>query len=139
MVNKYQNAPYHNTCIEYSWQLSKWTISQYLYIVCLKLCYTVFHKCVHTNLQLQCCYFTLYFYNNEPSKNKHFLILLSSLARYSQEPRLKRMFEILWVLFEKISVFYSDWPKSWIWRTLGHVRDIVCKCHFRNTTRNLLV
>ena len=24
---------------------------------------------------------TLYFYNNEPSKNKHFLILLSSLAR----------------------------------------------------------
>ena len=47
------------------------------------------------------------------------LILLSSLARYSQEPRLKRIFEILWVLFEKISVFYSDWPKSRIWRTLG--------------------
>ena len=64
---------------------------------------------------------TLYFYNNEPSKNKHFLILLSSLARNSQEPKLKRIFEILWVLFEKISVFYSYWPKSWIWRTLGHV------------------
>ena len=48
---------------------------------------------------------TLYFYNNEPSKNKHFLILLSSLARNSQELRLKRIFEILWVLFEKISVF----------------------------------
>ena len=67
---------------------------------------------------------TLYFYNNEPSKNKRFLILLSSLARYSQEPRLKRIFEILWVLFEKISVFYSDLPKSWIWWTLGHVSDI---------------
>ena len=58
---------------------------------------------------------TLYFYNNKPSKNEHFLILLSSLARYSQEPKLKRIFEILWVLFEEISVFYSDWPKSWIW------------------------
>ena len=49
--------------------------------------------------------YTLYFYNNEPSKNKHFLVLLSSLARNSQEPKLKRIFEILWVLFEKISVF----------------------------------
>ena len=37
---------------------------------------------------------TLSFYNNEPSKNKHFLILLSSLARNSQEPKLKRIFEI---------------------------------------------
>ena len=46
-----------------------------------------------------CLLTTLYFYNNEPSKNKHFLILLSSLARNSQEPRLKRIFEILWVLF----------------------------------------
>ena len=35
------------------------------------------------------------FYNNEPSKNKHFQILLSCLARYSQEPRLKRILEIL--------------------------------------------
>ena len=43
----------------------------------------------------------LSFYNNEPSKNKHFLILLSSLARNSQEPKLKRIFEIPWVLFEK--------------------------------------
>ena len=34
-------------------------------------------------------YYTLSFYNNEPSKNKHFLILLSSLARNSQEPKLK--------------------------------------------------
>ena len=48
---------------------------------------------------------TLYFYNNEPPKNKHFLILLSSLARNSQKLRLKRYFEILWVLFKKISVF----------------------------------
>ena len=31
----------------------------------------------------------LYFYNNEPPKNKHFLIFLSSLARNSQEPKLK--------------------------------------------------
>ena len=37
---------------------------------------------------------TLSFYNNEPSKNKHFLILLSSLARNSQEPKLKIIFEI---------------------------------------------
>ena len=39
--------------------------------------------------------YTLYLYNNEPSKNKHFLILLSSLARDSQKPKLKRIFEIL--------------------------------------------
>ena len=39
-------------------------------------------------------YYTLYFYNNEPSKNKHFLILLSSLARNSQKPKLKKKFEI---------------------------------------------
>ena len=38
---------------------------------------------------------SLYFYNNEPSRNKHFLILLSSLARNSQELRLKRIFEVL--------------------------------------------
>ena len=37
---------------------------------------------------------TLSFYSNEPSKNKHFLIFLSSLARNSQEPKLKRIFEI---------------------------------------------
>ena len=30
---------------------------------------------------------TQYFYNNEPSKNKHFLILLSSLAKNSQAVR----------------------------------------------------
>jgi len=58
---------------------------------------------------------TLYFYNNEPSRNKLFPILLSSLARNSQEPKLKRIFEILGVLFEKISVSHSEVPKSWIW------------------------
>ena len=36
---------------------------------------------------------TLYFYNNEPSKNKHFLILFSSLARNSKEPILKISFQ----------------------------------------------
>ena len=64
---------------------------------------------------------TLYFYNNNPSKNKHFLILLSSLARNSQEPKLKRTFEIPWVLFEKSLSLYFDWPKSWIWLTLEKV------------------
>ena len=66
-------------------------------------------------------YRTLYFYNNEPSKNKHFLILLSSLARNSQEPKLKRIFEIPWVLFEKSLSLYFDWPKSWFdgpWKKL---------------------
>ena len=56
--------------------------------------------------------------------HRYFLILLSSIARYSQEPWLKRIFEILWVLFEKIPVFYFYRPKSWILRTLGHVRNI---------------
>ena len=95
-----------------------------LYVI-NKLHHPSFYVCMSSWL-------TLYFYNNEPSKNKHFLILPSSLARYWQKPRLKIIFEILLVLFEKISVLYSDWPKSWILRTLGHVRDIFCKCHFRN-------
>ena len=72
---------------------------------------------------------TLYFYNNEPSKNKHFLILLSSNARYSQEPRLK--------FFLKFSVFYSDCPKSWIWRTLGHVQNIFCKYYLHNAWKKV--
>ena len=37
-----------------------------------------------------------------------FRILLSSLSRYSQEPKWKRIFESLRVLFEKVLVFYSD-------------------------------
>ena len=86
------------------------------------------------NLEEFCSHLTLHFYNNEPSKNKHFLILPSSVARYSKEPILKRIFEILWVLFEKMLVFYSGWPKSWIWQTLGHVRDIFCKCHLHNAS-----
>ena len=59
---------------------------------------------------------TLYFDNNEPSKNMHFLIWLSSLAKYSQEPRSKIILEILRVIFEKISAFYSDWPwwNNWL-------------------------
>ena len=63
--------------------------------------------------------------------------MLSSLARYSQELGLKRIFEILRVLFEKISVFYADWPKSWIWWTLRHVRNIFCKCHLQNAQKNV--
>ena len=30
--------------------------------------------------------------------------------------------------FEKISGFYDDWLKTWIWRTLGHVTDIAFNC-----------
>ena len=81
--------------------------------------------------------YTLYFFNNEPLKNKHLLILLSSLARNSQEPKLKRIFETLWVLLKKISVFYYDLPKSWIWRTLGHVRNIFCKCYLYNASKEV--
>ena len=80
---------------------------------------------------------TLSFYNNEPSKNKHFLILLSSLARNSQEHKLKRIFEIPWVLFEKSLSLYFDWPKSWIWRTLEKVVNIFCKWHFHNTSKEV--
>ena len=89
------------------------------------------------NLEEFCSHLTLHFYNNEPSKNKHFLILPSSVARYSKEPILKRIFEILWVLFEKMLVFYSGWPKFWIWQTLEHVRDIFCKCHLHNAPKEV--
>ena len=75
------------------------------------------------------------FSNNELSKNKHFLILLSSLARYTQDPKLKRIFEILWDLFEKSAILYFYWPKSWIWRTLEKVMNIFCKWHFHNASK----
>ena len=80
---------------------------------------------------------TLFFYNNKPSKTKHFLILLSSLARNWQEPKLKRIFEIPWVLFEKILSLYFDWPKSWIWRTLEKVMNIFSKWHFHNASKEV--
>ena len=75
---------------------------------------------------------TLSFCNIEPWKNKHFLILHSSLVRYSWENKLKMIFEILWVLFEKISVFYSNWPKSWIWQDPG-----TSKCHLHNDSKEV--
>ena len=33
-------------------------------------------------------------------KNKHFLILPSSLSRYSSAPKMKRIFQMLWCIFE---------------------------------------
>ena len=61
----------------------------------------------------------------------------STRDRNKQVPRLKIFFEILWVLFLEISVFYSDWSKSWIWRTLGHIRDIFCKCYLHNASKQV--
>ena len=63
--------------------------------------------------------------------------MLSSLARNSQEPKLKRIFEIPWVLFEKSLSLYFDWPKSWIWRTLEKVMNIFCKWHFHNASKEV--
>ena len=37
--------------------------------------------------------------------------------------------------FWKISVFYFDLPKSWIWQTLGHFRNIFCKCHLHDASK----
>ena len=80
---------------------------------------------------------TLSFYNNEPSKNKHFLILLSSLSRNSQELKLKRIFEIPWVLLEKSLSLYFDWTKSWIWWTLEKVMNIFSKWHIHNASKEV--
>jgi len=54
-----------------------------------------------------------------------------------QEPKLKRIFEILWFLFYKISVFYPDWPKSWNSWTLGHFRNILRKLHLHSTSKDI--
>ena len=43
----------------------------------------------------------------------------------------------MWVFLKKILVLYSDRPKSWIWLTLGHVRDIFCKFHLHNTSKEV--
>ena len=44
---------------------------------------------------------------------------------------------MLWVLFEKMLSLYFDWPKSWIWQTLGHVMDIFWKWHFYNASKEV--
>ena len=68
-----------------------------------------------------------------------FRILLSSLSRYSQEPKWKRIFESLRVLFEKVLVFYSDWPESWNWRPWDMLRIFfVFKCHLHNASKVFL-
>ena len=43
----------------------------------------------------------------------------------------------MWVLFEKIWVFYFNWPKSWIWRNLGHDSNIFCRCHLHNNSKEV--
>ena len=48
---------------------------------------------------------------------------------------MKRIFEIPWVLFEKSVNLYFDWPKSWIWRTLGQVVKKISYCHFHNASK----
>ena len=42
------------------------------------------------------------------------------------------------VFFEKISVFYSNWPKYCFWWTLGHVSNIFCKCHRHDTSKEVV-
>ena len=74
---------------------------------------------------------------NHQRSNKHFLILLCSLARYSQEPKMKKFFEILWVHFEKSAILYFYWPKSWIWRTLQKVLNIFCRWHLHNASKEV--
>ena len=50
------------------------------------------------------------FYNYEWPKKGHLLILLSRLAKYSWELRLKIIFEMLWVFVVKILSLYFDFP-----------------------------
>ena len=94
------------------------------------------HAILNVN-RAKCNKITLSFYDNEPSKNMHFLILLPSLARNSQEPKFKRIFEIPWVLFEKSLILYFDWPKFWIWQSLEKVMNIFCKWHFDNASKEV--
>ena len=50
---------------------------------------------------------------------------------------MKRIFEILWVLFEKSVNLYFDWPKSWIWRTLEQITNNFSKWHFHNASKKV--
>ena len=78
---------------------------------------------IYLNNILEILYITLSFYNNEPSKNKHFLILLSILARISQEPKLKKKLKSRESFLRKVSVctltdlnpgFDGPWDILWI-------------------------
>ena len=59
---------------------------------------------------------TLLFLNILPEKRKHFLILSSSLSRYSSAPKTKRIFEMLWCVIEIIQLihFYPLFKITWM-------------------------
>ena len=59
----------------------------------------------------------LFFYNYEYQKKDNFWFYFPGLISIYRNVNRKEFLSS----FEKISVFYFNWPKFWIWRTLGHI------------------
>ena len=80
---------------------------------------------------------TLYFYNNEPSTNKHFLISLSRPTRYSQDPNWKE-FLTSCESFLRFFLFFSlTGLDPGFGLTLGQFSVVFCKCYFHNTSKKV--
>ena len=79
------------------------------------------------------CFFTIM----NIKRKGTFQFCFTGYSKYSKEPKLKRIFEMLWVLFEKILSLYFGWLKSWTWRTLGHVLDTFRIWHFHNASKEV--
>ena len=45
--------------------------------------------------------------------------------------------EMLWVLLEKILSLYFNRPKTWIWRSLGGVMNVLRIWHFHNNSKEV--
>ena len=81
---------------------------------------------------------TLLFYQIESQKNKPFLVLPSSIARNSQQPKAKLFFEIHRGIPEIIQFILSEQHLDRAGRSLRHFLDKVRKWHFHSTSNEVI-
>ena len=82
-----------------------WTESD---VAMMCMCAHTVCPCTMEGNSFWCCtlYPTLLFQNILTQKNKDFLILPSSLSRYSSAPKTKIIFQMLWCVFEIIQFIH---------------------------------
>ena len=75
-----------------------------------------------TNYYRHCIQYSHCFFRIMNIKRKGtFQFCFPGLLGIHSNPNWKEIFEMLWILFEKILSLYFDCPKSWIWRN----RDVL--------------
>ena len=68
----------------------------------------------------------------------HFLILPSSLSRYSSAPKTKRILQMLWCIFKTIQFVYFYPQFLALGQSLRHVLDKVTWWHFQSTSKKAI-